>query len=844
MSSLYNIKKDLLKNKPILAPSKSFADIFNILMDTKSITYDNNLQEGKIYDCQSLYFKDPLPCKYTLNLSTFKTSENSSGELTSISSELKNKNVQYYLSQNNIFPNTVPLYKIIFYSDRLNKEAETIYIEQLYDIIRKSISNIVLLDCTPFVGCNVLNFARLNERTILIATQPNETYYNALIENWKSFGFQNNHQFFKSSINEVLKNGKLIFFPNVIYSENDISILESKQLNANIYIIKTEASQYDQVISKISKEKFNINTMRINNNFVYLILENTSNESLSGSVDPILNKTSNNLTMLFDEVVLQYNNLHSVDPNEYIQGVAQKICKYDDPELKISIPSIVDSLFYKNIITRSENIENINLNQKELSDLLDVEMIRSIKYKKLKETLKTLLKQHKKLEAPKLLLRFVFALIIKRMPENDPVFVTSDFSLGIEVIEKDAKYFKLPDKLTPQIVDLLINGFQEASNFIKNYKITNSHENINIFDIIKFRYDYLELSTLGLAYPYENKGYKSNNSILECFSNPYNKFFDKFCTAFPDLEKYVGSIGSFWEIKNFPYKKLMINPPFDETVIQFMFQKIYEILNSVGNIEIEIILPNWSDMEELKQFTKGTIQLPNCNYTTQVIPKKEIYFIDYSQNSKIIRPCDILMINITKTLFTYEDFVKACNRVKGEKSLIKESLSDEYTIILFSPFKEIESKTSTEFPEVHKDTHRITIDIKSQYISSVLPVLEKFLSNYGDAISYLIFNNKQIFIDVFSPHFENFVHKLLLSGIVKYTVLEKSHENGNGIQVLLLDETTNTYKETPTSIQLFDDKNLSQYKIKIARSELEYVKPSTEMLLMEPIFIFGFNQFF
>jgi hypothetical protein len=123
----------------------------------------------------------------------------------------------------------------------------------------------------------------------------------------------------------------------------------------------------------------------------------------------------------------------------------------------------------------------------------------------------------------------------------------------------------------------------------------------------------------------------------------------------------------------------------------------------------------------------------------------------------------------------------------------------------------------------------------------VLAILEKFLSNYGDAITYLIFNNKQIFIDVFSPHFENFIHKLLLSGIVKYTITEKSLENG--IQVLLLDEHTNTYKETSTSIQLFDD-NLLQYKIKLARSELEYVKPSVEILLMEPIFLFGFNQFF
>ena len=130
-------------------------------------------------------------------------------------------------------------------------------------------------------------------------------------------------------------------------------------------------------------------------------------------------------------------------------------------------------------------------------------------------------------------------------------------------------------------------------HLLKNYSIRNYniYENItqdvswiNEFDerifILFCRYNYLfSGSTQASIQPQLKKRLLEMLNIkIELFASGINSSYTTYCSLFYDIEKYFGSLGSFFktEIKAGYYE---INPPFEKDIIDNMFNKLYSELN-------------------------------------------------------------------------------------------------------------------------------------------------------------------------------------------------------------------------------------------------------------------------
>ena len=361
------------------------------------------------------------------------------------------------------------------------------------------------------------------------------------------------------------------------------------------------------------------------------------------------------------------------------------------------------------------------------SNIVEIELYRKQLYnnilEKITEKLKTYLNEK---EIQHFLLRYIFNKNIERIPENDPVFIHKYSDICYLQVEKDLEFKDIKinvkefveyiDSLLKEAETYLIKAINEnlietdkpiiyerdTNSFVynnKTYKNISNLGNNNNTDLhcyciaLNIRYSYLHLSTHGLARDYNRMGY-SRNDGFEIFASSFNHYFDLYHSAFPDLEKPFGSLGSFFEsvdpellkcaintvltsIKNNEYtegmekkfkdcffmsdiykknskncyykssknryknKVMFVNPPFDMVLMSIVFF-VFEHLN----IEYKTIftVPNWKDflfLERIKKYTRTK--------RTVIYPKGTLKFINHMNNKKIY-PCDIAEIYLHHNL--------------------------------------------------------------------------------------------------------------------------------------------------------------------------------------------------
>ena len=278
-------------------------------------------------------------------------------------------------------------------------------------------------------------------------------------------------------------------------------------------------------------------------------------------------------------------------------------------------------------------------------------------------------------EVNHLLLRYIFNKIVYRTKTDDPIFITTYSPASKEQLTKDFVYFNL--KNNPTIfIQKLEEKLVSSSLLIKNIKLENHEEprllngkiifqNIiyetgeSLKETVDFknsqskslylshivalniRYKYMGLTTHGLARDYSKLS--SSDKGIEAFSSVFNKYFDSFCSAFPDLESIFGSRGSFFDLDlSKETKTIYINPPFDEAIMINIFIKIDEYKNSSlkNSLKFVCTFPRWKDFSQLNKFIKK-------DYVKKVTfyKKGELPFIDYQKN-KLIYPCDIVELII------------------------------------------------------------------------------------------------------------------------------------------------------------------------------------------------------
>jgi hypothetical protein len=260
-----------------------------------------------------------------------------------------------------------------------------------------------------------------------------------------------------------------------------------------------------------------------------------------------------------------------------------------------------------------------------------------------------------------LVIRYLFNKIITRQCTDDPVFIITESKYAETQLQNDLKYYNISEldlhsrfiycynlfkerskflhrDLTPTLKDGIIKyGYTRYSD-ISNLSYNNP-DKINYALALNIRYTYLYLTTQGLARDFKNMKY-TTDMCTEAFGTSFNRYFNNYCSAFPDLESVFGSRGSFFEIDSWNTPIVYVNPPFDETVMNLAINRILNYIESHSNCKQLFIftLPNWPQWNYLEQ-------LKNSRYTTDIKiylkSDKNLPFIDYMNECKIIYPCDI-----------------------------------------------------------------------------------------------------------------------------------------------------------------------------------------------------------
>jgi len=274
-------------------------------------------------------------------------------------------------------------------------------------------------------------------------------------------------------------------------------------------------------------------------------------------------------------------------------------------------------------------------------------------------------------ENSNLMLRYCFNKIITRKAHDDPVMITSESSIAKKQVIDDFTYHKIINYSPYDFSDILEKGFIEGKIAVDECKEVDHgviYSSVNgvaklryrgsVYDDIanlassnrkyvkeaialQIRYTYLRLDTHGLANDYKNMGFKPTDAI-EAFASAFNHYFDKYYSAFPDLESCFGSLGSFFEADIECKNTIMINPPFDLQIMFEMIKRIISFLELNKSMTFNLTLPAWIDVKEF-------MALEASKYTTKfiIIPKDQTRFINHMKNEQIIQPCSIIQITMS-----------------------------------------------------------------------------------------------------------------------------------------------------------------------------------------------------
>lgn len=277
-----------------------------------------------------------------------------------------------------------------------------------------------------------------------------------------------------------------------------------------------------------------------------------------------------------------------------------------------------------------------------------------------------------------LLLRYIFNKNITKLPTDDPVFIVTRSPIAEDQLRKDFIYnnkqsynntqsYNTRDKITADcnvIIEELEKRFNKCATQM-NDKNIRTDRNVSLTDkgkimygtwlytdisglakknpehigyalALNIRYTYLKLLNHGLARTFDDMGYKPSDAT-EGFASAFNHYFDRFCSAFPDLERPFGSRGSFFDNNEWETYEVFVNPPFDESLMTCAMNRIYDYLKTAKTKHRFIFtLPNWDNYPELE-----ALKVSPWTVSSRVYKKGELAFIDYMNNKNIIYPCDI-----------------------------------------------------------------------------------------------------------------------------------------------------------------------------------------------------------
>ena len=181
----------------------------------------------------------------------------------------------------------------------------------------------------------------------------------------------------------------------------------------------------------------------------------------------------------------------------------------------------------------------------------------------------------------------------------------------------------------------------------KKLMIGNINDINYIIWIILYRYQLLSSNNNQLAVLENilNKMKEDFNLSHECFASAINGSLSNYCSIYYDVEKYFGSVGSYFNVilKKGTYS---FNPPYQYDIIDNGIKRMIEHLDSTEELNFIITIPIWDN--EGKKYMADNMMENNNN---TIIKYNDFNTINLIKKSKYFKG----MRMISKDKFTYFD---------------------------------------------------------------------------------------------------------------------------------------------------------------------------------------------
>lgn len=123
-------------------------------------------------------------------------------------------------------------------------------------------------------------------------------------------------------------------------------------------------------------------------------------------------------------------------------------------------------------------------------------------------------------------------------------------------------------------------------------------------------------------------------NTVECFASPLNCRYERFCSAFPDIESRFGSLGSFFDDNAFdPIEgSFEANPPFVPETMVAMGKKLERLLDDSnrGPLSFLVVVPAWGAGIEFVENLEGSVHMR----ASSRVRASEHAFCDGAQHTK------------------------------------------------------------------------------------------------------------------------------------------------------------------------------------------------------------------
>ena len=179
----------------------------------------------------------------------------------------------------------------------------------------------------------------------------------------------------------------------------------------------------------------------------------------------------------------------------------------------------------------------------------------------------------------------------KFMSLFDKLYKEYDFSSKTKIkVDAEEKQLIYKNKYKVKYNDVILK------KLVKFYN-GNLEDRKNIIFCLLYRYSYLDAENQQLAI---NLDFKEDLRVnfgvdIEMFGSSINRYYNRYCSLFYDVERYFGSLGNIENIFNIQSGIFMGNPPYDEQIMENFANKIIDALKNTSlPLAFIVTVPVWN----------------------------------------------------------------------------------------------------------------------------------------------------------------------------------------------------------------------------------------------------------